>query len=274
MYRGNTRSITAASDMTSDPNAAALKSVPMFAELREDDLARIASLLHRRRHRKGAMIHLQGDRLAALCLIGAGRVKLVVTGEDGKDLVLSTRGVGDFFGEQSLFDSQPLGMSIIAMEDVELLLLPQGDFHRMLRELPDIAFGLLRILLHRLRQADMRLSAVALLDVPQRVAHILLELADENDGRVITEPVTHQFLSELVGATRESVSRSMSQLTQQGVISTGRETAVISERRQAASGNSEPSTLEVGRRIIRIEDRAALERAAGRLDLKPGSPSS
>jgi CRP/FNR family cyclic AMP-dependent transcriptional regulator len=236
----------------------------MFAELRDGDVERIAPLLHRRRHGKNGLILLQGDRAAGLYLIAAGRVKLVVTGEDGKDLVLSTRGVGDFFGELSLFDDRPLGMSITAMEDVEVMLLLKEDFHRKLRELPEIAIGLMRTLCNRLRQADMRISAAALLDVPQRVAHVLLELADEHDGTLIPQPLTHQFISQLVGASRESVSRTMSQLAQDGLISTTRETATISERRQEQPESTAPSNVEVKRKAIRIADRDGLERAAGR----------
>jgi CRP/FNR family cyclic AMP-dependent transcriptional regulator len=242
----------------------ALKRVPMFAELRDGDVEQIAPLLHRRRHRKNGLILLQGDKAAGLYVIAAGRVKLVVTGEDGKDLVLSTRASGDFFGELSLFDDRPLGMSILAMEDVEVLLLLKEDFHRKLRELPEIAIGLMRTLCNRLRQADMRISAAALLDVPQRVAHVLLELADEHDGSLIPQPLTHQFISQLVGASRESVSRTMSQLTQDGLISTARDTATIAERRQGEPAVLAPSSVEVKRKAIRILDRESLERAAGR----------
>ena len=237
----------------------------MFAGLRDGDVERIAPLLHRRRHRKNGLILLQGDRAAGLYLIATGRVKLVVTGEDGKDLVLSTRATGDFFGELSLFDDRALGMSITAMEDVEVLLLLKEDFHRKLQELPEIAIGLLRALCNRLHQADMRISAAALLDVPQRVAHVLLELADEHDGALIPQALTHQFISQLVGASRESVSRTMSQLTQDGLISTARESSTISERRQGEPEGPAPSTtVEVKRKAIRIVDRMGLERAAGR----------
>ncbi len=203
--------------MTTSSASDALKGVPMFAELRDGDVERIAPLLHRRRHRKNGLILLQGDKAAGLYVISAGRVKLVVTGEDGTDLVLSTRGAGDFFGELSLY------------------------------------------------QADMRISTAALLDVPQRVAHVLLELADEHDGVLIPQPVTHQFIAQLVGASRESVSRTMSQLTQDGLISTTRETATISERRQGEPEDPAPSTVEVTRKAIRIIDREGLDRAAGRI---------
>ena len=251
--------------MTTSSASDALKGVPMFAELRDGDVERIAPLLHRRRHRRNGLILLQGDQAAGLYVISAGRVKLVVTGEDGTDLVLSTRGAGDFFGELSLFDDRPLGMNIIAMEDVEVLLLLKGDFPRKLHELPEIAIGLLRTMCNRLHQADMRISTAALLDVPQRVAHVLLELADEHDGVLIPQPVTHQFIAQLVGASRESVSRTMSQLTQDGLISTTRETATISERRQGEPEDPAPSTVEVKRKAIRIIDREGLDRAAGRI---------
>jgi len=252
----------AASDVTFASIPDALKDVPMFSELRDSDLVRLAGLLHRRRYRKNEVIVLQGKRVTSLSLVAAGRVKLVVTGEDGNEVILSTRGPVDFFGELSLFDDHPLEASAIAMEDSELLVLSREDFHRSLRELPEIAVGLLRALCHRLRQADSRISALTLLDVPQRVAHVLLELADDNDGTLITQPVTHRFLAQLVGTSRETVSRTMSQLAEDGVIAVTRENVAVPERRHPAPAAG--AVVQVKRRAIRIQNRARLEAAAGK----------
>jgi len=243
--------------------AETLREVPMFSQLRDDDLTQIATLLHRRRVRKGEVVLLHGDRIAALYLVAEGRVKLVASGEDGKEVILAIRGAGDFFGESSLFEEHAHDTTVIALENTELLLLRREDLHRCLREIPDIAIGLLRTLVHRLREADARIGVLTLLDASQRVAHVLLELADEHDGTRILRPPTHQFLAELIGVTRETVSRVMSQLAEEGLIMTVREKTMLPDRRRVAAGRS-PSTVEVSQRALQIRDRRRLEVAAGR----------
>ncbi len=234
----------------------------MFSQLRELDLARIAGLVLRKRARKNEVLVLRGDTVTTLHIIASGQVKLVATGEDGREVILSTRGVGDFFGELSLFDNEPLDATVIATEDTELLLLRREEFYRCLKEWPDIGIGLLRTFCTRLRRADTRISTLTLLGVPQRVAHVLLDLADENDGSLIVQPVTHRFLAQLVGTSRETVSRVMSQLSEEGVIAVTRERLSLPDRRAAVTAPG--ATVEVQRRAIRIQDRAALESAAGR----------
>jgi CRP-like cAMP-binding protein len=234
----------------------------MFSQLREMDLARLAGLVLRKRARKNEVLLLRGDTVTTLHIIASGQVKLVATGEDGREIILSTRGIGDFFGELSLFDNEPLNATVIATEDTELLLLRREEFYRFLKESPDIAIGLLRTFTGRLRRAETRISTLALLGVPQRVAHVLLDLADEHDGSLIAQPVTHRFLAQLVGTSRETVSRVMSQLTDEGVIAVTRETLALPDRR---AGVRDPgATVAVQRRAIRIMDRPALEAAAGR----------
>lgn len=238
-----------------------LAAVPMFGLLRESDLTRIATLVIRKRARKNEVVLLREDAVGALYILAAGRVKLVATGEDGREVILSTRGAGEFFGDLSLFDGEPVEATVIAMEPVELLLLRREDLYRCLQDWPDLAIGLLRTLSMRLRRAEGRITSLALLDVPQRVARTLLDLADQHDGAVIPAPVTHRFLAQVVGTSRETVSRVMSQLADEGVVAVTREMRAVPDRRTGAA--NAPVTVELSRRAIRIVDRARLETAAG-----------
>jgi CRP-like cAMP-binding protein len=239
----------------------ALAAVPMFGLLRDSDQARIATLVIRKRARKNEVLLLREDPVATLYIIAAGRVKLVATSEDGKEVILSTRGAGEFFGDLSLFDEEPVEATVIAMESVELLLLRREDLYRCLKEWPDLAIGLLRTLSRRLRHAESRITTLALLDVPQRVARTLLDLADQHDGSMIPSPVTHRFLAQVVGTSRETVSRVMSQLAEDGIVAVTREMLAVPERR--TGGATATKTVEVSRRAIRIVDRPRLETAAG-----------
>jgi CRP-like cAMP-binding protein len=253
-----------AANSSTDGANQALKDVPIFSRLRDEDLGHIAPLLIHRKVSKNQVILLRGDQVTSLYLVATGSVKLVATSEDGREVILATRSEGDFFGELSLFDDHPFEATVIATENVELLVLRREDFHRCLDKLPDIAIGLLRTLCGRLRAAEIRISALALLDVPQRVAHVLIGLADEHDGEVIVQPVTHRFLAQLVGTSRESVSRIMGQLSSQDIITVAKESAAVADRRSAGESGSAGS-VDVKRRVIRILDRRRLELAAGRM---------
>ncbi|MFQ6047184.1 MAG: Crp/Fnr family transcriptional regulator [Gemmatimonadales bacterium] len=236
-----------------------LRDVPLFSQLRDDDLTRLAKMAHTREYARNAVVLLQGDRVEALYVVLDGHVKLVVTGDDGREVIISTRGPGDFFGEMSLLDDLPQSTHAIAMEDSQLLVLQRNDFHTFLDRIPQITFGLLRAFCRRLRKADKRISSLTMQEVPQRVAHLLLELADENDGVRIPQQLTHQVMAQMVGSTRETVSRTMRELTSKGVVEVTREAVQLPERRRLPTGTA---FTQATRRVIVVRNRAALEEAA------------
>jgi CRP/FNR family cyclic AMP-dependent transcriptional regulator len=244
--------------------ADALRDVPLFTQLRESDLDRISQAAHTRTYAKNSIIAFEDRPGEALYVVLSGQVKIVLTAEDGREVILSTRSKGDFFGEMSLIDDQPLSANVIAMEDSELLILHREDFQRCLEELPMVAFGLLRAFCKRLRQADSKISSLVLQDVPARVAGLLLEMADQNDGVNISQQLTHHLIAQMVGSSRETVSRAMGDLTTQGLIEVSRQSATIPNRRKVRPGRAGPDTVEVSRRVIRIRNREGLEGAAGR----------
>jgi CRP-like cAMP-binding protein len=147
---------------------------------------------------------------------------------------------GDFFGETALLDDELYEASVIAMDDSRLLMLQRDDFRRCITEMPGMAFGLLRALCARLREADHKIGGLILLDVTGRVAHLLLELAARGDGENTGEVPTHQVIAQMVGSSRETVSRTMSSLVSQGFI-------------ESSDGG------------VRILNRGALETAAGHM---------
>ncbi|UCF39702.1 MAG: winged helix-turn-helix domain-containing protein, partial [Gemmatimonadota bacterium] len=116
----------------------------------------------------------------------------------------------------------------------------------------------------RLRQADSKISSLVLQDVPARVAGLLLDMADQNDGVSISQQLTHHLIAQMVGSSRETVSRAMGDLTTQGLIEVARQSTTIPNRRKVRPGRAGPDTVEVSRRMIRIRNREGLEAAAGR----------
>ncbi|MCH8937399.1 MAG: Crp/Fnr family transcriptional regulator [Gemmatimonadetes bacterium] len=221
-----------------------LQSIPLFAHLREEDVNRISRFARDRSYPKNSVIVFEEDPGDSLYVVMSGQVKVVLIGEDGREVILSTPSKGDFFGEMSLIDDQPRSAHVIAMEDSQLLVLRREDFHQCLSEMPGIAIGLLRAMCKRLRQADNKIGGLVLLDVPGRVARLLLELADENDGEHITKRITHHLIAQMIGSSRETVSRTMRSLVDRGLI-------------------------EVSRSKIKLCDREILETAAGRDTMGP-----
>lgn len=210
---------------------AVLRKVPLFSQLRDGDLERLARDMRTRAYPKKSVIisaHQPGDTFYVLL---SGQVKVMLIGEDGREVMLTLIRSGDFFGEMSLVDDVPSQATVIAMEPSELLMLHRDDFRRFLNEMPGVAFGLLRALCTRLRDADSKIGGLILLDVPGRVARLFLRLADEHDGVYVPKPPTHQVIAQMVGSSRETVSRTIRALATQQLIETSRQRILIRDRR-------------------------------------------
>ena len=219
--------------------SAVLQKVPLFSQLAPADLQRVVDLAREKAYPKNSVILFEDDPGDALFVVATGQVKVVLIGEDGREVILSVLGVGQFFGEMSLIDDEPRSAHVIAMEDSNLVVLRREDFEAILVQTPAIAVALLRELTRRLRQADEKVGSLVLLDVHGRVARLMLEMADEEGGERITRRLTHHTIAQMIGSSRETVSRTMRDLVDKGHIG-------------------------VSRKDIVIRDRGALEQSAGR----------
>lgn len=215
-----------------------LRRVPLFSQLSEADITRLAESARERNYPKNSVILFEDDPGDALYVVITGQVKVVLIGEDGREVILSVLQEGQFFGEMALIDDEPRSAHVIAMTEANLLVLRREDFQRRLQEAPTIALGLLGEMSRRMRKADDKIGGLVLLDVNGRVARLLLQMADENDGKTITRRVTHHTLAQMIGSSRETVSRTIRDLADRGFV-------------------------EVSRKAIIIKDRPALEAAAG-----------
>jgi CRP-like cAMP-binding protein len=219
--------------------AAVLQKVPLFSQLAPADLQRVVEVARERSYPKNSVILFEDDPGDALYVVATGQVKVVLIGEDGREVILSVLGEGEFFGEMALIDDEPRSAHVIAMEDSTLIVLRREDFQGILIHAPGIALALLRELSRRLRRVDEKVGSLVLLDVHGRVAQLLLDLADETDGQRIIRRLTHHTIAQMIGSSRETVSRTMREFVDKGLI-------------------------DVSRKDIVIRDRGTLEQAAGR----------
>jgi len=206
-----------------------LKRVPLFADLSEADLARFGEVTREREYPKNSVILFEDDPGDALYIVSTGQVKVVLIGEDGREVILSVLGDGDFFGEMSLIDDEPRSAHVIAMRDSHLLVLRRDDFQSQLEQRPKVALELLRVLVQRLRRADEKIGGLVLLDVNGRVAQLLLDLAEESGGPKITRKLTHHTIAQMIGSSRETVSRAMRELVERGLIDVSRREITIKD---------------------------------------------
>ena len=200
-----------------------LRSVPIFAELGDEHIASLARLTTRRRHPKDTVVFFENEQGDTFFMIVQGRVKVTILGDDGREVILSVLGPGDFFGEMSLLDNEPRSATAIAVEDTELLSLQRNDFQSVLHDNQSITAALIRVLTARLRRANHQISTLALLDVYGRVARVIMDMAKEEgrrlkDGRIAFRRATHQEIANRIGTTRETVTRMLKDLERQGLI--------------------------------------------------------
>jgi CRP-like cAMP-binding protein len=214
-----------------------LATIPLLKGLDPDQIARFAELARERAYPRGTVIVFEDDPGDSMFIVRTGRVKVVRVGEDGREVILGLLGPGEYFGELSLIDGQPRSAHVIAMEDAQLIVLRREDFRRRVEESPAVAWALLGELSRRLRRADEQIGSLVLLDVDGRIARLLLDAASESGGPTIQKRLTHQTIAQMVGASRETISRALRQFQKRGLIS-------------------------VYRRQISIADRSALERVA------------
>jgi len=206
-----------------------LRKVPLFADLSEADLQRFAEVARAREYPRNSVILFEDDPGDALYIVSSGQVKVVLIGEDGREVILSVLGEGDFFGEMSLVDDEPRSAHVIAMKDSDLLVLRRDDFQAQLEQHPKIALQLLRVVVQRLRRADEKIGGLVLLDVNGRVARLLLDLAEESGGPTITRKLTHHTIAQMIGSSRETVSRAMRELVEKGCITVSRREITVTQ---------------------------------------------
>ena len=196
-----------------------LRSIPLFEGVAEAELHALAQCTVTRSYPKQAIIVSEGDDTDSLYLILAGRVKVYLSDEAGKELILAIKGPGQYFGEMVL-DSQPRSASVMTLEPSQFAILSRADFKAFLLRHAEVALQLIENLIRVARGLTHNVRSLAMLDVYGRVARILLELAvDQGDGKlVIPEKLTQKDIAARVGASREMINRILRDLTTGGYV--------------------------------------------------------
>ena len=156
-----------------------------------------------------------------MSIIVEGRVKVTKLSGDGREKILEMLGVGDFFGEMALLDRAPRIASVKALSETRILALARNDFLSVLRRSPDLAMAVVQELTRRLRHVDEQASALSFQRVEERTKGVLTRLARPEQagseaGRYATPALTHQQIADMIGTSRETVTRVVKGLKEQG----------------------------------------------------------
>ncbi len=188
-----------------------LNNVSLFANLPPKSLDELEQLSVLRRYPKNTILFIEGDESTHLYVIKQGKVSVSVAGEDGREVVLNHMSEGEYFGELALLDGKPRSATVRTLTQCEVIAVSRNSFQDLLKTNPEFVIQVTAELTSRVRKLTDSVKDLALLDVYGRVSNVLEKLSDEN-GRIDNPKVTHQDIANMVGSSREMVSRIMKQL--------------------------------------------------------------
>ncbi|MDO5700148.1 MAG: Crp/Fnr family transcriptional regulator [Bowdeniella nasicola] len=202
-----------------------MTSVPLFSALNAQDQDELRSMMSEVTLRRGEKLFNEGEEGDRLYLIVEGKMKLGHTSGDGRDNLIAVLGPGEMIGELTLFDPGPRSTTATAVAATRMMELEHSAMMVFLDAHPELAKHMLRALAQRLRRTNNALADLVFSDVPGRVAKALLDLADRfgkpaADGTIhVPHELTQEELAQLVGASRETVNKSLAEFGSRGWLS-------------------------------------------------------
>ena len=199
-----------------------IRSVPLFSTLSDDEFSRIAHIFVAKAYRKNQVIFLEEETGSYMYLVLTGKVKVAKAGAGGKEIILAIHRAGDFFGEMSLLDGKTSPATVSAMEDSKIITVSGTDFHKYLLHNEKVMLQIIQVLCARLRQV-WQTQSLSSSTADARIRAGVYQLAKRHGirdahGIIIDFKITHQELAEMVGTSRETVTRVLTRLREHGII--------------------------------------------------------
>ncbi|MBI3563423.1 MAG: Crp/Fnr family transcriptional regulator [Gammaproteobacteria bacterium] len=205
--------------------------VHLFRNLAAEETSLLTEHSTTRTYPANTVLITEGDQTDSLYVIIEGEVKVFVSDDQGKEAILNIMGEGEYFGELALLDDSPRSASVMTLIPTKVLIITKADFKRCLSSNPDLAYNIIKSLTQQVRCLTDNVKNLALMDVYGRVAHTLLDLAKDKDGKkVIEQRLTHQDIASMVGSSREMVSRILKDLSTGGYITVNKNKIIINEK--------------------------------------------
>jgi len=198
-----------------------IRQAPLFSALDDDEATSLRESMSTEKLSRGKVLFREGQEGDRLYVVVEGKIKLGTTSSDGRENLLSILGPGEMFGELSLFDPQPRTSTATAVTDARLVSLAHEAVIGLVTTHPQTSLELLRRLAQRLRKSNDILADLVFADVPGRVAKAIMDLGErfgtlKDDGLHVNHDLTQEELAQLVGASRETVNKSLADFAARG----------------------------------------------------------
>ena len=213
-----------------------LKHIRLFDGITPSEMQEMEKITRMEEVKKRQPLYLTGDPSRNVYLLKRGRVKIANTAPSGKEVTFDILEAGEVFGELDVLEDAPRSTSAEALDDALICVIPRKDFDQYLAMHPTVMFKLTKLIGLRLKKIQSRVEDLVFRDVPARLAHLLSELSKtegvaEKQGIRLKVKLTHQEMANLIGCSRETVSTTMGQFRDDGLIQMdGRAITIVNEK--------------------------------------------
>jgi CRP/FNR family transcriptional regulator len=200
-----------------------IRRVPLFATLSEEEFKSLEPIFQVKNFRKNQIVFLEEETGNYMYIVLAGKVKVTKATPAGKETILAIHQAGDFFGEMALLDGKTSPATVCAMEDCRIATISHADFQRLLLTNGKVVRQIVQVLCTRLRQVWGQIQELSHSTADDRIRTGILQLSKRHGvqdarGIIIDLKITHQELAELVGTSRETVTRTLARLQKNGTL--------------------------------------------------------
>lgn len=210
-----------------------LQTRTIFQGLTDTELNEVVEIMGVREYKRNETIFLEGEEGDSFYLVLAGDIRIYKISPDGREKTLAQIGTGDFFGEMALLEGKVRSASAAAIGKCKLGIIYREHFNRLIYSHPEIALKMIVQLADRLRKANEQIESLAFKDVRERLVQFILQSADEV-GDTPGRKMTHQEIANLIGSSRETVTRIFGQLQDEGYISFDGRSIIVKKRAELA----------------------------------------
>lgn len=200
-----------------------LQEVPLFKELSEEELQPIVDISQLRNYKAKSFVFMQGDTLDRVFFIHSGKVKIQKTDVTGKEQIVSVLQAGEMFPHAGFFQKGTFPAHAEILETAELIVTPIADFEKILIQHPELCIKMFKVLGEKIVDLQNRLEEQILHDTYEQIIMLLLRLCKSNgiqmnDKYTLTTPFTNRELANMIGTSRETISRTINQLKRRKLI--------------------------------------------------------
>ena len=219
---------------TKNRHKSCIEKVPIFNNLTTEEMIEVSMTAVQMKYKKGEIIYLEGELSEKLFVINTGKVKISKLSEEGKEQIIRILQVGDFMGELSLFSNYPLKNNAEAIETTTLCTIDSKQINDLIEKRPSIALKIMKELSTRLEKTESLIESIGHRNVEQRVADILLRMADDNN--IVSLSISKKDLAGHIGMSQETLSRKLSSFQEEGLIRQEGQRKIIILNREALEG--------------------------------------